>query len=388
MSRFLFVVPPLADRAGPARSVAHELERRGHEVAWTGLDDRFPDGVPHSSTPPLAGLRSPAGVLELWDDHLLPLARDMLPAVRSATDRFAPDLLVVDDHALAGAVVGLLAGLPWATLVPTSAGLTDPLWDLPAIARLVRGRTRHLLRDAGVDDSTAAMIDPRRSPHLVVAFSTEALAGPVDDPAGRHTFVGPLLGPVSPARDDDVPLARDGLPDDRPLVVVIMETPLPRSGHIYRVAIDALADLDAQGVVVGPADQPADQLGDLLGDLPPDVVVAPGAPLRSLTRHAAVLVCDAGHTAVCEALARGVPLVVAPMTADQPLLAEQVVHAGAAVPVNATHSDAAGVADAIRTTLTDRRIHESARGIRDSFRHAAGPPAAATRLESLLQAAP
>lgn len=382
MSRFLFVVPPLADRAGPARSVAHELERRGHDVAWTGLDDRFPDGVPDSSVPPLGGLRSPAGVLVLWDDYLLPLARDMLPVVRSAASRFAPDLLVVDDHALAGAAVGLLAGLPWATLVPTSAGLTDPLWDLPALARLVRCRTRHFLRDAGVDDSTAAMIDPRRSPHLVIAFSTEALAGPVDDPAGRHAFVGPLLSPAP----DDVPFDRDRLRlrDDRPLVVVTMATPLPRSGHIYRVATEALADLDVQGVVLGPVDV----LGDVLGALPPDVVVAPEASLRSLVRHASAVVCDAGHATVCKALAHGVPLVVAPMTADQPLLAEQVVHAGAAVPVNATHSDATRVADAIRAILTDRQIHDHARTIADSFHHPAGPPAAATRLESLLSDVP
>ena len=379
MSRFLFVVPPLPDRAPPARAVADELERRGHVVAWTGLDERPAGDGPHpATTPPPGGLRSPTGVLVLWDDFLLPLARDMLPVVHEATTRFAPDALVVDDQALAGAAVALRVGLPWATLVPNSAGLADPLWDLPAIARLVRCRTTHLLRDAGLDGSTAAMIDPRRSPHLVIAFSTEALAGPVDDPAGRYQFVGPHRAPTR--ADDDVAFDWDRLRDDRPLVIVTLESPPPRSDHLHRVAAEALATLattlDVQGVVVGPA--------DLSVDPSPDLVVAPRVPLRALLRRAAAVVCDAGPTTVGEALAHGVPLVVAPMIGEQPLLAEQVVQAGGAVPANASPVDVPGLAQAIRTALGDDRVRKSAEGLRDSFLDAAGPTAAADRLEGLV----
>jgi hypothetical protein len=47
--------------------------------------------------------------------------------VWAAIDEFAPDVLVVDQQALAGAVVAERAGLPWATSATTSAELTDPL---------------------------------------------------------------------------------------------------------------------------------------------------------------------------------------------------------------------------------------------------------------------
>jgi len=364
VSRFLFVVPSLAERARPTASVGRELARRGHEVAWTGAT---------VAAPPLGGLRSPAGLLMLWDDFLLPLARDMLPTVRAVADGFRPDALVVDHQALAGAAVGHLSGRPWATVVPTSAGLADPLWDLPEIARGIRRRTRRFLGDAGLDDIAAARLDPQRSPHLVVAFSTEELAGPVDDPSGRHAFVGPSLD----ARVDDVPFNWARLDGDRPLVVVAIETPPWRRGaRIYPVAAEALGSLDVQGVIVGPP--------DLVADPPPNVAVVPRAPLRALVRRAAAVVCDGGHATVCEALAHGVPLVVAPLLADQPLVADQVVRAGAAVPVTADRVSASDLRWAVRTALTDARLRRHAQRLGDSFTHAGGSSAAADRLEALL----
>ena len=36
MSRFLFVVPPMAGHVNPTLPVGRELAARGHEVAWAG----------------------------------------------------------------------------------------------------------------------------------------------------------------------------------------------------------------------------------------------------------------------------------------------------------------------------------------------------------------
>ena len=364
MSRYLFVNTPHARPTGPTAAILRELALRGHEVATVTTGE--------GAAPPLGGLRSPAGLLVLWDDYLLPLARDMLAAVHTVADGFRPDALVVDHQALAGVAVAHLTGLPWATVVPTSAGLADPLWDLPQIARGIRRRTRRFLRDAGLDDIAAARLDPQSSPHLVVACTTEELTGPVDDPAGRYRFVGPCL--TTPA--DDVPFNWARLAGDRPLVVVSPETPPWRHDtRLYPVAAEALAGLDVEAVIVGPP--------DLVAHPPPNVVVVPRAPLRALARRAAVVVCDAGHDTVCAALTSGVPLVVAPMIAEQPLVAEQVVRSGAAVRVAAGQVTAAQLGRAIHTVLTDTRIRHGAERVRDSFTRAGGPATATVHLETL-----
>lgn len=154
MSRFLFVVPPPAEQVRPVAAVCRELAWRGHDVAWTGTrhllrTGPMPPDQPTGPPPVSAGLPSPTGLLELWNDHLLPLARDTLSAVHAAVEGSRPDALVVHEHAIAGAVVGHLAGVPWATVVSTTADLANPFWDLPGIARQVRHRVRSFLLDAG-----------------------------------------------------------------------------------------------------------------------------------------------------------------------------------------------------------------------------------------------
>lgn len=392
MGRFLFVVPPLGERVRPVAAVARELAARGHEAVWTGhrdvLEGVLPPGatvlpsggglgemLAASAAGSVAGLRSPAGLMVLWDDFLLPLARNMLPGVRAAVAAFGPDVLVVDQHALAGAAVAQVAGLPWVTSVPTSAGLLDPLGDLPQIAQRVRRLARPLLVEAGLDDVSAARFNLRGSPYLVVAFSTEALAGPVEAAPGPCVFVGPCLA----RRVDETPFEWDRLDGRRPLVLVSREPRRWGPGvGLYAAADRALSSLDVQGVIVRP--------GEVVREASPGVLVVPRAPWRALMRRAAVVICDGDHTVVCEALAHGVPLVVVPMAGDQPLLADQVERAGCGVRVPGPRIDAARLRRAIETGLTSRDLRLGAERVRDSFAAAGGSVAAVDHLERLLDA--
>ena len=91
-----------------------------------------------------AGLRGPAALRFLWRDVLMPLADTMLAGVHAAVDAFRPDVLVVDQQALAGAAVAELRGLPWATSATTSAELTDPLATMGKVGDWVQDQIRAL----------------------------------------------------------------------------------------------------------------------------------------------------------------------------------------------------------------------------------------------------
>ena len=148
MARFLFVVPPFTGHVNPTVPVAKVLAQRGHEVAWCGLpgtvDHLLPPGavfLPATSQEvadhvAAAGERRPdlrgaAAFKFLQEEVLLPLAGAMVDGVDAAVDRFGPDVLVVDQQALAGAVVARRRGLVWATSASTSGELVDPLDGLP-----------------------------------------------------------------------------------------------------------------------------------------------------------------------------------------------------------------------------------------------------------------
>lgn len=391
MSRFLFVVPPLTGHVNPTVAVANELTGRGHAVAWTahpaivrpllpdgadllpvGAD--LPDDVVDAVATRAQGLRGAAALKFLWDDFLHPLATSMVPGVEDAIERYGPDVVVVDQQAVAGAVVARQWGLRWATSATTSAEFADPLQGLPRVAEWVREGLVAFQLEQGVPESRARQGDLRFSDHLVLAFTTAALVGDTDRFPPHYAFVGPSIGD----RQDPTPFPFDWFESDQRHVLVSLGTVNQGAGaRFYRVAVEALDSLEGvQTVVVAPD-------GVIDGPVPGSVLVRPRVPQVALLPHLDAVVSHAGHNTVCEALAHGVPLVVAPIRDDQPVVASQVEAAGAAVRVKFGRVQPPALAAAVTAVLDDPTYGAAARQVQASFESAGGAVAAARRLEAL-----
>lgn len=392
MGRFLVVVPPLVGHTNPTVSVGHELLARGHDVAWAGhpeVADMLPPGAtlwPVADAPPpeivvaaAARNESPVGGAvgfeAVWQEIVLPLARHMVPGVEAVTDGFGPDVMVVDQQALAGAAVALRRGLPWATTATTSAELVDPLALVPKVRDWLRDRMRAVLLDAGVDPARAAAVDPRFSPDLVIGFTTPGLVG-----AGPFPDHWALVGPALSDRPDPTPFPWDWLDAARPLVLVSLGTVNWRAGaRFFAVAAEALGGMAVQAVIVAPP--------DLVPDPPANVLVRPRVPQLALLDRVAAVVGHGGHNTVVESLAAGVPLVLAPLRDDQPIVADQVVRAGAGRRVKFHRVAVPQLREAVASVLEAPAYRQAAARVQASFRSAGGAPAAADRLEGLLAAA-
>ncbi|MGW0875538.1 glycosyltransferase [Streptomyces sp. NPDC002740] len=386
MSRFLFVVPPLVGHLNPAVGVAAELTARGHQAAWACADPELVGrlagpgagtvyacgGAPPGERP--ADLRGPEALRFLWEWYLLPLAEAMAPGVRAAVEAFRPDVVVADQQAFAGALVAERLGLPWATSATTSAEFTDPLAGLPKVGEWLDGRLAALRSAIG---DPAGDADPRFSPHLVLAFSTPELAG---DARGDVRWVGPSIT----ARPSTAAFPWEWLDGGRATVLVTLGTAnADVGGRFLGVCRDVLRERAdrVQGVIVDPG-----------GTLEPrgddkDLLILPYVPqlalLERLEKGAGAMVCHAGHNSVCEALWHGVPLVVAPIRDDQPVVAGQVTDAGAGVRVRFGRVTPRQLGAAIDSALHEPGHRAAADRIRTAFRAAGGPSAAATHLEGL-----
>ncbi|MFF5932077.1 glycosyltransferase [Streptomyces sp. NPDC012508] len=396
MSRFLFVVPPLVGHINPAVGVAAALTSRGHQVAWAGepaLVRRLAgrDATVHpcpqagagaggqgtdSDTARPAEIRGPEALRFLWERFLVPLAEAMAPGVRQAVDGFRPDVVVADQQALAGALVAEDLGLPWATSATTSAEFTDALASMPHVAAWNAALLRELRARIG---DPAGSGDPRFSPHLVLAFSTPELAGPPARGGDRVRWVGPSLT----ARPSSA-FPWERLDPERSLVLVTLGTAntdvgarfLDRAAQALRARSDRV-----QAVVVDP--EGALGTGAAAGPGERDVIALPVVPQLELLARADAVVCHAGHNTVCEALWHGVPLVVAPIRDDQPVIAAQVADAGAGVRIRFGRASADTIGAAVDTVLYDPGPRAGARTIARAFRDAGGAPAAARHLERL-----
>ncbi|POM22809.1 4'-demethylrebeccamycin synthase [Actinomadura rubteroloni] len=381
--RFLFAVPAVAGAVAPARAVAEELAARGHRVAWAGHRERLEpllrggSRVFHAEDPAWTAaldtarregrdLRGPAALRFRWERLLIPLGHAMLPGVENAVDRFRPDVVVADQDVLAAPVVARRRGLPWATSASTSAEFTRPLAALPLVEEWIRDLIGGFQLDNGIED----LVDLRFSDHLALVYSTAALFGDVSYFPDHVAFVGPALG--APPRGD-FPLDRL---DGRPAVLVTLGgADGPGAARFLRAAADALAGMDVQAVVVAT--------DALLPDPPPNALVFPHVPQRALLEHMAAVVSHGGHTTVTEALAQGLPQVVAPIRDDQPVVARQVEACGAGRSVRFGRCTAADLRAALADVLTDASYRTAAGRVRASFHGAGGAAAAADRLEKL-----
>lgn len=391
MARFLFVVPPLVGHTNPTIPVGRELTRRGHAVAWTGHPEVIADLLPDDATfIPVADAmlddvvaaverrltKSTGGIggfSTLWNDCVLPTAHQMVPGVRAAVDGFGADALVVDQHALAGAAVAEERGLPWATSATTSADLVDPLDGLPKVSAWLREQMSAVLVAAGVDPARAEAVDPRFSPHLVLAFTTHDLVGTAVTAPGNCAFVGPSFD----ERPDDTDFPWDWLDGAQRHVLVTLGTiNWQTGGRFFAVAAEAFAGTDLQAVFVAPP--------VLVPDPPPNVLVRPRVPQLALLPHLDAVVCHGGHNTVCESLSHGLPLVVAAIRDDQPIVADQVVRSGAGVRVKFTRVSGPELRAAVMAVLTEAVYRDAAKRVRQSFEAAGGPSAAVDRLEALL----
>ena len=384
MSRFLFVTAPFVAHVNPMASIATELAARGHDVAW----------VAHASVGHLLPARSRVYAVDdralldsiddavqrgelalanafkfLVEDVVVPLARSMRVPVEAAIDDFRPDAVLVDHHALAGAIGARKAGLPWATSAPSGQLFADVLEDLGRVKAWVQGLYADVQREAGVEPTDT----PECSPHLVLLYTTPAFIGTQRSFPGHYRFVGATL----PGRVETADFPWDSLRPGKKVLVSLGSLVSSRGERFFAVLREALCDADVQVIVSAPL--------ELLPDPPSNFIVRPWVPQIALLPKVDALVTHGGSS-VNEALAFGLPMVVAPMTNDQFVYARCIAECGSGVRVRFKRVTPVELRDAVTTVLEDPAYAVNARRIQATYAAAGGARAAAEALEALASA--
>jgi MGT family glycosyltransferase len=382
VSRFLFVVPPLAGHVNPTVGLGQELAGRGHEVAWAGSElvlrpflgeaaTVFPTGSRVLRDQGEGGL---SAVRTLWREFIVPYAKFTKKALNEAAATYQPDVIIGDEHTPAGAFTAHRHGIRWATMATSSMEINRPYRSLPLVEAWMTDHLRALWKAAGLPEDE--YLDPRFSPFLVLAQTSRALTGPAGFP--EHFA---LVGPILAARPAQQPFPWERLDPGRPCVLVTMGTLAADVAEgFYRRAVDALRPLGdrLQAIVVAPPEA-------MPADLPDHIIAAARVPMLDLLGRGAVqaVVCHAGMNTVCETLAHRLPLVLAPIRHDQPVTAGQVVAAGAGVRVRFSRVSAPVLRRAIESLLDDPSYRAAAGRISDRFAEDGGARTAADRLEAL-----
>jgi zeaxanthin glucosyltransferase len=370
----------------PLIAVAQWLGRLGATTAWLplpspmGAADRAQVegcGVPLLDTPPLpAGVLKegaelgrlaldPARIWEAYRSFLLDPVDHLIGPVREILARWKPDVVVTDTMGYAMILACHAGGIPWVgvcaglkLLAPGPfAGVYRGDFD-PIVPRRAAAFARHGL-------TPEFRLFECASPYANAVFTTAELASGFAPPPHTH-LVGPSIPPSARGDEPDFPWERL---DGRPVVYLAfgsVHTYLDMDDVLGPVA-SAAAALGAQLVVSSAA---LARRGHDLGD---HVLAVPYAPQLAVLERSAACVTHGGANTVMEALHHGVPLLVIPLSSDQPLQADIVERADVGRGIVREELTLGRCREALGEILDPQgAIRRRARAVAESYRAAPG----------------
>jgi len=122
-----------------------------------------------------------------------------------------------------------------------------------------------------------------------------------------------------------------------------------------------------------------------LGPVPENFIVRSFVPQIEILRRAAAFVTHGGMNSVQEALYHGVPLVAAPLAADQFWISARASELGAALVLDPARVEAGTIRGSVAEILSGDRYAAAAARIGASLREAGGARGAAAEIQSFVE---
>lgn len=371
MSRLLFSAVGGWGHVRPLLPLAALAQRRGHDVLVTASAAHGPAVQAHGLAFAPSGQDHQAYHSELdvrpMEEERAALGRGFGGAWAQARAddvtvhgrAWRPDVVVRDEVDFGACVAAEVLGVPHASVVVLAAG------DM-IVERHVRTQLEALRQRAGLPAEHGMTMLAR---HLTLAPFPPALRDPAD----------PLPEPTVHYRPAAVPLAGPHGERGVTAYVTLGTVFATESGDLLARAARGAAEAADRVVLAAGRDTDL----DMLAGLPAHVEVHAFVDQAATLAAADVVVCHGGSGTVLEALAHGLPLVLLPMGADQPLNAARCEQLDVAVVLDPTTVTPDDVARAVRAVLADPRPRAAARAVAEQWRALPGPEAALNAVERL-----
>ncbi|RNF88664.1 macrolide family glycosyltransferase [Streptomyces botrytidirepellens] len=377
---------PAISHTLPSLEIIRELVTRGHCVTYANdaylADVIKPTGaawVPYGSTLPVADNDWPedpiAAMTVFLDDAI-----QALPQLRAAYDNDPADLYLYDIGGYAGRALAEAQGRPAVQLSPSFVGWEGYEQEVAAHLMALPGADAYQAKFAawlaGCGATTTDVNAFSGPPGRAIALIPRAMQ-PNADRVNEEvvTFVGPCLGDRSDQGRWERPAGAEKV------LLVSLGSAYTRQPGFYRECLAAFGDLPGWHVVL--------QIGryvDLeeLGHVPANVEVHRWVPQLAILKQADAFVTHAGMGSSGEGLYCGLPMIVVPQGAEQPVNADRLVELGVARRVDTADATAEVLRAALLDLTTDGKVARRAAELRDQVRAEGGTARAADLIEEML----
>jgi MGT family glycosyltransferase len=348
----------------PLAPIARAAEAAGHTVAFGCASSMLPEvaaagftvyalGPGASGAPERIGIRRVDREREdrhLRDRFARRAARYRAPRIIALCREWQPSVLVCDETDFGAIVAAERLGLPFATVLVIAAGsFVRPEVVGEALNEL---RAEHGLPP----DPELQML----SRYLVVSTAPRSYRHPAYPlPDTAHVFRPSVLG----AAEKPPPAWSSALPGAA-TVYFTLGTIFPlESGDLLARALMGLRELPINVIATVGRDIDPEELGPQ----PVNVHIERYVPQSSVLPYCTMVVSHGGSGSVIGALAHGLPSVLIPIGADQPLNAERCADLGVAEVLDAVEATPETIRAAAVGVLEDPTYRRNAERLRDEI---------------------
>ncbi|MCY9661578.1 glycosyltransferase [Paenibacillus chondroitinus] len=198
---------------------------------------------------------------------------------------------------------------------------------------------------------------------LTIVYTTREFQpnGAAFDPTFK--FVGPSIASRVPQENFDLAAIVGKEP-----IYISLGTVFNQAIDFYKLCFEALGNTDHTIVMsIGNRAQMAD-----LGEIPPNFIVKNYVPQTQLLPYTKLFITHGGMNSAHEGLYYGVPLIVIPQSADQPMVAAQVASIGAGMQLQMQSLTANQLREAVDHVLSEPSYKIAVANTRESLRQSGG----------------
>jgi UDP:flavonoid glycosyltransferase YjiC (YdhE family) len=366
--RILFAFTGGRGHLEPLLPLAEAARAAGHMVAFGGRETVLPVARQlgfdaHATEPGQTPQRVPLQPLDPereardFRDGFVLRARERAPGVEALCRDWRPDVVVGEEAHFGALLAAELLELPFASLVVLAAGTL-------ATRELVAGPVNEVRAELGLPPDLEASLLSRE---LVLAPLPPRYRDPAFPLPSVTTYFRPL---------EALPAPHDG---PARLYVTLGTVFNLESGDLFSRVLAGVAELPVEVVAtVGAEIDPAE-----LGELPPQVRVERFLPQAEILPRCSAVVSHGGSGSVLGAIAHGLPQVLIPMGADQPLNAARCEELGLARVLDPVAASRQEIRDAVLAVLDEPGCRAAAERLQAEFAALPGPDAVVRLLERL-----
>lgn len=396
MAKVLFFNLPAYGHTNPTLPLVAEMVRRGEQVIYYS-SEAFRVAIEQAGAT-FRGVDVFFNEQTHVDENLVRTAytlvhttQAILPAILPDVTADKPDYIIYDSLCVWGKCIAQVLRVPAISSVTTIATphsllhrevLASVPTAMPTVIRMLFAGRKELAKFQAVTrqlHETYHIPRPRLADvynnlaELNIVYSTRQLQIFPNSFDERFKFVGPFLNlhVVAP------PFPFDEL-GNAPVIYVSLGTVFNDKGDIYRLCLEAFADLNYRVVMsVGTRTNMHH-----LGTLPRNFIVKPFVPQQQLLQRAALFITHSGMNSVSEGLSAGVPLLMLPQAADQLFIAQRVQQLGAGKLLRNAKLNAHSLRKAAEEILAQPTFQQMSASIGATFRQAGGPALAVDEIEA------